>query len=122
MQSDDGGSPTTCFGGRIAVLDYETGACQNGADNFALHSDAAPVDDADEGKAEPMGLAEVLLDYEGHVARRDAVKIENIGDGNAERDFIVHLRIQSKRPGQPKPTGPLGLPLDSAHLMLSDLL
>ena len=90
-------SPSARFGGSIPKVEYKAGAGQNGADHFALHADAAAVNNADCPKAQAMSFGEVFL-YNGvNVAGRYAVEIENIRDGNSDRFFFHEMQKQKAR-------------------------
>lgn len=83
------GAPSTRFPGSIAERGDKRGSGENGTDDLALHSDAAAVDDAEGPVSETVGFVEVLFDYRLDVPGRDAVEIEDIGDGNSD-GFLVH--------------------------------
>src|ERR1035438_7268230 len=78
-------APSTGFRRRVAERRHKTGAGQDRAHDFALHSDAAAVNDADGAEAHLVRLLQVGLDHTLDVARRHAVQVEDIGDGNADR-------------------------------------
>ena len=58
---------------------------QNRTHHLALHPYAASVDDPQRLEPQPVRLAKVFLHDRLHIARRNAVQIENIRDGNANR-------------------------------------
>jgi len=89
LEGDDRRAPSAGLRGRVAEAFHETAAHQNRPHHFALHADAAPVDDAQRFQAEPVGFPQIFLHHLLHVARRHGVEIENIGDGNANR-FVFH--------------------------------
>ena len=69
----------------VAVRDNEMGAGQDCADNLALHSNAAAVNDADGAEALLVRLLQIGLDHPLYVARRHAVQVEDIGKRNTDR-------------------------------------
>jgi hypothetical protein len=104
----DCSAPATGFGGGIAEIRYEIGSGKNLPHYFALHADAAPVDDSQRAQAQAPGLQQVLLHHPLHVAWRNGVQVKHIRNGNRDR-FVVRLHIlkflKMETPGQPKPTG-----------------
>jgi len=76
------------------------GARQDRTNHLALDAYAAAVDDAQAHGTQSVRLVKLFLHHGLHIARRNAVQVENVRDGNADR---LH---KNQRPGQPKPTGP----------------
>ena len=60
------------------------------ADHLALHADAASMDNAQELETEAVGFLEVFFDDGLHVARGNAMQIEDVGDGNANGVGVHH--------------------------------
>jgi hypothetical protein len=108
FQSDGGCTPTASLRRGIAKVEDEFRASQHGTDNFPLHTDAPAMDDAQGLESQAMGLREVFLHYGLYVSRRHGMQIEDIRDGNPN-GFRLHSS-KTKKPGQPKPTGPSRLP------------
>jgi hypothetical protein len=111
-QSDDGCAPTPGFARGIAVIGDELKAGERGADDLALHSDAAAVNNAEGFEAEAMGLQKVFFDDWLYVARRHGVQVENVGDGNTNR-FGIGFQgavLNSKSPASRSQPGPKRLP------------
>src|ERR1035438_9646997 len=111
-QGDDGRSPTPGLGWCVAVIGDELQAGQRGADDFALHADAAPVDNTEGFEAQAVGLAKVFFDDRLDVAGRDRVEVEDVGDANANRFGIgfQHSLLKSKSPASRSQPGPKRLP------------
>lgn len=65
---------------------------------FALHADAAPMNDAQGDEPSPVGLLEILFDCGFHIARRDRVQVEDIRDGDLKWLFVLHA-ADRKLPG-----------------------
>jgi hypothetical protein len=94
-KSDGGGAPSSGLCGRISVGGDEGGPRENRANDFALDSDSAAVDDAESLESKAVGFGEILFDHGRDVARRNAVQVKNVGDGNANglvRRTVVHGR------------------------------
>ena len=87
-QRHEGRAPASRFRRRILKVRDEARPREDRADDLALDSDAAAVDDAERFEAGVARFDEVFLDYRLHVAGRDGVEIEDVGDGNADR--LVH--------------------------------
>src|ERR1039458_9526918 len=123
-QGDDGRAPTSGLGWGVAVIGHELKAAQRGADDFALHTDAAPVNNTEGFEAQAVGLAKVFFDHRLHVARRDGVEVEDVGDGNANR-FGIEFQgavLRSKSPASRSQPGPKTITAKAAHPTSSDLL
>ena len=104
-QGNDGGAPTPRFGGRVAEGFDENGAGQDRAYHFALHADATAMDNAEGFVTQTVSFPEVFFNNFLDVARRHAVEIEDVGDGQAD-GFLHHSGPKNEGPGKPKPTGP----------------
>jgi hypothetical protein len=85
MQPGDSRAPSAGFGRRVPVRRYIAGAGQDRAHDFALHSDAAAVNNADVPETQLMRLFQVGLHHSLHVARRYAVQVEDVGNRDANR-------------------------------------
>ncbi len=95
-----GRAPAARFGRRVAETHDKRGAGEDGAHHLPLRADAAAVNLAQRAKAATMNLDQILLDYGFHIARRDAMEIEDIGIGirtgsssNSAADQIGETRI-----------------------------
>ena len=84
--------PSAGLGRRVSERHHKSGASQDRAHDLALHSDTAAVNDADGAESHLAGLLQVGLDYTLDVARRHAVQIEDIGDGDSDR-FIGICKV-----------------------------
>ena len=93
-ERDKGGSPAAGLGRGVAEGFDEGGAGEDGADHFALDSDAASVNDAEGLETERARLFEIRFDNGFDVAGRDGVEVEDIGDGDADR-FVFELFVHS---------------------------
>jgi len=89
-ESGNSRAPSPCFRRRVAVRRYKARAGQHRAHGFALHADSAPVNDADGTKAELLRFLEVGLDHALDIARRHAVQVEDIRDGDP--DWFAGIR------------------------------
>ncbi len=62
---------------------------QNFTDHFALHSDAASVNDSDGCEASPMYLFQIGFNSGFDVARREGVKIQYVSD--RDLDWVLEV-------------------------------
>lgn len=113
-QGNDGGAPTPRFGGRVAEGFDENGAGQDRAYHFALHADATAMDNAEGFVTQTVSFPEVFFNNFLDVARRHAVEIEDVGDGQATGSSIIAGQkakgpVSRSRPG-PKPKSRLRAP------------
>lgn len=88
-ERDNGGAPPAGFQGRIRKVLNERRSCQDGSNHLALHADPAPVNDAQGLETEAARLFQILLDNRPDIARGNGVKVEYIGDGDADRLFVL---------------------------------
>lgn len=123
-QGDDGRAPTAGFGGGVAVIGHELQTGERGANDLALHTDAPAMNNAQGFEAEAVGLAQVFFDNWLHVARRDGMEVEDVGDGNANWFGIGFQStvLKSKSPVSRSQPGPKTITAKTAHLTSSDLL
>lgn len=98
-QSDDSRSPAARFERRVAKVGYERRTSQDVAHNFALGADAAAVDDAQCPKSQAARFAQILFDDRFDIARRYAVQIEYIGDGDPDGGLVAHTNEKPGRGG-----------------------
>jgi len=92
IECGDGGAPSARFRRRVPVRHHKAGTGQRRTDEFALHSDAAAVNDADGAESHPVRLFQVGLDHPLDVARRHAVQVEDIRDGDPDQ-FVGICKI-----------------------------
>ena len=83
-------APPAGFRGGVAEALDKRRTGENGPDHLALDADPTPMDNPQGLEAEPVRFAEVLLDDRLHVAWRNGVKVEDIGNRNSDR-FAVEL-------------------------------
>ena len=83
-EGGNSGAPSAGLWWRVAVCHHKTGAGQHRADYLALHPDAASVNDADGAEAHLVRLLQISLDHALDVARRHAVQVEDVGDGDPD--------------------------------------
>ena len=95
-QGDDGGAPASGFRRCVVKLRHKRRAREHGADHFALHADAASVDDAQRAKAQAVRFDEVFFHNRAYVAGRNGVQVEHIGDGNADGFVVLVLHKAQK--------------------------
>src|ERR1035437_2831319 len=88
VECDDGGAPASGFRRCVAKPGHKGCPGKHGADDFALRSDAAPMDDAQGAVAHPARFDEVFFHDGAYVPGRDGVQVEHIGDRNAN-GFVV---------------------------------
>jgi len=99
FQGDDGGSPATGFGRGVLEGENEGRAGQHSAHHFALHSDSAPMDDAQGFQAQAVGLFEIRLNRFLHILGPYGVQVENISDRNAQW-FVVLVHSAFRQGGR----------------------
>ena len=85
MKRDDGGAPPAGLGGCIPEIRHEWRSREHRAHHLALHADATAVNDAESLETRPVRFQQVLLYHAFDIARRHAVEIEHIRDGNPDR-------------------------------------
>lgn len=84
-QCHDGGAPTAGVGGGIAKSGYERRPRQHRADDFALHPDSPPMNDAEGFESGRPRFQQIFLHDALDIAGRHTVQIENVRDGDSYR-------------------------------------
>jgi hypothetical protein len=84
QQSDDGGASPAGLERSIAIVGHKRRAGEYGPDHFTLYADSSSMNDSQRSHSEAVRFREILFDNGFHVARRNAVKIENIGYRNSK--------------------------------------
>src|SRR5947209_20552910 len=82
-QRNDCSAPAAGFGRRVVEACDEGRAGQDGANHFALHSDATAVNDAKGFEPQTVRFGEIFLDYRHYITWSNGVQIEDVGDGVA---------------------------------------
>jgi hypothetical protein len=100
-------APPTSFGRRIAESRDKRGATQHTPDSFALHADTAPMNNTECPETEALRFRKILFDDSFHIAGREGVEVENIGNGKPNGIVLVHEynRPRRKKPGRSLQTG-----------------
>jgi hypothetical protein len=94
-----GGAPTSGLCRRVVELGHQGCPGEHGTDGFALHTDTAPMNDAQGAMAQPVGLNDVFFHNGTHVPRRDAVQVEHVGNGNSDGRVVLWLhKSQNENP------------------------
>lgn len=88
-ERDDGGSPAAGFGGGVLEGIDKWGSGKHGADDFAPHSDAASVDDAEGGESPFMGRQQIFLDGGTDVLWRKGMEVYYVRDGDGDGRFLL---------------------------------
>ena len=81
----DGCAETASRRRRVRPVSDERGAREDGADGRALYAAPLAVNQAHAAEAEPVRLAQILLDRALYVARRKGVEIEYVRNLQADR-------------------------------------
>src|ERR1035438_9171744 len=87
-------TPAAGFQWRVAELRHKFRSRKNRSHRLPLHADAPAVDDAQLAQTEPVRLNQIFFDYGFDVTWGNAVEVQNIGDGNPDRLFIVHKKAK----------------------------
>src|SRR5262249_29727612 len=105
-QCNDRCSPPTCLPRRISEILDKLRPREHRSYDLPLHADAAAVDYPQRPETQQMGLLQILLNHGLHIAWRNGMEIERVGDGDTNR-FVVHKQAPKiERPDQQKLTGP----------------
>ena len=83
-QRDNGGAPAARLLRRISIRCDKWRAGQHGANNPALHSNAAPVNDSDIFQPQAARFFQISFDNSFHFLRLHRVEVKNVCDGNAK--------------------------------------
>jgi len=81
--------PATSLRRSVAKAFHKRSSGQDRSNYLALHADAPAVDNSQSLKTQPARLFQVFFDDRRNIPRRNAVQVEYIGDGNANRLFLL---------------------------------
>lgn len=105
-----GRPPAAGLGGRVAEGRHPRVAGEEGAHHLALGADPLAVDDAQMGEAGRGGGVQIGEDEVAHLARREAVEVQDVADRQLDRSLgiepVVALVVLVAHGGPWAPLGP----------------